>query len=153
LLITKHFSGIWRRGRLSYDYPARFKSFLNLTACRLQWQMFADSHCSEATRRFNEIRGHCMGRNMGRQLNRLSAKAVASTKIPGYVCDGGGLYLQVAASGDRRRHVGASGFHSPTHLQGRDCWGIDRRAPDLQAHAAMSTSGPTCSSPGPSGSM
>src|SRR5262245_3865880 len=43
-----------------------------------------------------------MGRSMGiRQLNRLSARAVASMKIPGLFCDGGGLYLQVAASGSK----------------------------------------------------
>jgi len=42
-----------------------------------------------------------MGRNMGRQLNRLSAKTVASKNLPGLYCDGGGLYLQVAASGSK----------------------------------------------------
>lgn len=35
------------------------------------------------------------------QLNRLSAKAVASTKAPGLYGDGGGLYLQVAQGGSR----------------------------------------------------
>jgi len=38
---------------------------------------------------------------MGRQLNRLSAKTVALKKYPGLYCDGGGLYLQVAASGSK----------------------------------------------------
>jgi integrase len=38
---------------------------------------------------------------MGRQLNRLSAKAVASQKTRGLFCDGGGLYLQVSASGSK----------------------------------------------------
>ena len=42
-----------------------------------------------------------MGRNMGRQLNRLSAKTVASKKHPGLYCDGGGLYLQVAPLGSK----------------------------------------------------
>ena len=42
-----------------------------------------------------------MGRNMGRQLNRLSAKTVALKKRPGLYCDGGGLYLQVAPSGSK----------------------------------------------------
>ena len=36
-----------------------------------------------------------------RQLNRLSAKTVASKKHPGLYCDGGGLYLQVAPSGSK----------------------------------------------------
>lgn len=49
-----------------------------------------------------EIRLPCMGMDMGtRQLNRLSAKAVASAKLPGLRCDGGGLYLQVASSGSK----------------------------------------------------
>lgn len=34
-----------------------------------------------------------------RALNRLSARFVATTATPGYYPDGGGLYLQVAASG------------------------------------------------------
>jgi integrase len=38
---------------------------------------------------------------MGRQLNRLSAKTVASKNHPGLYCDGGGLYLQVAAAGTK----------------------------------------------------
>jgi integrase len=38
---------------------------------------------------------------MGRQLNRLSAKEVISKKTPGLFCDGGGLYLQVTASGSK----------------------------------------------------
>src|SRR5689334_6559324 len=43
-----------------------------------------------------------MGRNMGtRQLNRLSARAIAGHKPSGYYCDGGGLYLQVVASGTK----------------------------------------------------
>ena len=42
-----------------------------------------------------------MGRNMGRQLNRLSARAIASFKQSGLYCDGGGLYLQVTPAGGR----------------------------------------------------
>ena len=43
-----------------------------------------------------------MGRNMGsRQLNRLSAKTVATKKLRGLYCDGGGLYLQVTPSGGK----------------------------------------------------
>lgn len=43
-----------------------------------------------------------MGRNMGtRQLNRLSAKTVATKKHPGLYCDGAGLYLQVASAGTK----------------------------------------------------
>jgi integrase len=39
-----------------------------------------------------------MGRNMGRPINRLSARTVASAQ-PGYYADGGGLYLQVTDAG------------------------------------------------------
>jgi integrase len=35
---------------------------------------------------------------MGREVHRLSAKAVEKTKRPGYYADGGNLYLQVSAS-------------------------------------------------------
>ena len=35
---------------------------------------------------------------MGRPTSRLNTKAVEARKRPGYVCDGGGLYLQVSAS-------------------------------------------------------
>lgn len=42
-----------------------------------------------------------MGEDMGRQLNRLSAKAIAAKKNSGLYCDGGGLYLQVTASGSK----------------------------------------------------
>lgn len=36
-----------------------------------------------------------------RQLNRLSARTVATQKRPGLYCDGGGLYLQVSSSGSK----------------------------------------------------
>jgi integrase len=36
-----------------------------------------------------------------RQLNRLSAKSIASKKRAGLYCDGGGLYLQVTPSGSK----------------------------------------------------
>jgi integrase len=43
-----------------------------------------------------------MGRNMGtRQLNRLTARTIATIQKPGLYCDGGGLYLQVTASDSR----------------------------------------------------
>ncbi len=42
-----------------------------------------------------------MGRSMGRQLNRLSVKAINSFKHAGLYCDGGGLYLQVSATGSK----------------------------------------------------
>jgi hypothetical protein len=35
---------------------------------------------------------------MAREVHRLSAKAVEKTRVPGYYCDGGGLYLQVSPS-------------------------------------------------------
>ncbi|HVY05204.1 MAG TPA: integrase arm-type DNA-binding domain-containing protein [Burkholderiales bacterium] len=38
---------------------------------------------------------------MARKINRLSAKAVANHKLPGYFPDGGGLYLQVLPSGSK----------------------------------------------------
>ena len=88
-------------GALSYNYPTRFKDFLNLTVCRLKWQKIAERHNQQASRPFIEIRGHCMGRSMGRQLNRLSAKTVSSKREAGYYCDGGGLYLRVFAVGQQ----------------------------------------------------
>jgi integrase len=33
---------------------------------------------------------------VGREVHRLSAKAIEKAKAPGYFCDGGGLYLQVS---------------------------------------------------------
>src|SRR5580700_5236294 len=67
-----------------------------------------------------------MGRKMGtRQLNRLTAKAVANTRKHGLYCDGGGLYLQVSPSGSKAwifryrspltkklRDMGLGPFHS-----------------------------------------
>ena len=75
-----------------------------------------------------------MGQDMGkRQLNRLSAKAIASKNKPGLCCDGGGLYLQVASSGSkswifryRSRHtgklrdMGLGPLHSVTLAQARE---------------------------------
>ena len=43
--------------------------------------------------------GRFMGRFMSRGINRLSAKAVETTKNTGLLADGGGLYLQVSKSG------------------------------------------------------
>ncbi|MEC7489942.1 MAG: Arm DNA-binding domain-containing protein [Pseudomonadota bacterium] len=40
-----------------------------------------------------------MGRSMAQGINRLSARAVETTKNPGLLADGGGLYLQVSKSG------------------------------------------------------
>src|SRR4051812_18074075 len=37
------------------------------------------------------------GRKVSRKVNRLSAKGVEKIALPGYFCDGGGLYLQVSA--------------------------------------------------------
>jgi integrase len=43
-----------------------------------------------------------MGTDMGkRQLNRLSARTVATKTVSGLYCDGGGLYLQVTPSGNK----------------------------------------------------
>jgi hypothetical protein len=38
---------------------------------------------------------------MGRTLHRLSAKAVANLKKPGFYADGGNLYMRVASGGSR----------------------------------------------------
>jgi integrase len=38
---------------------------------------------------------------MARNINRLSAKVVTNLKSPGYLSDGGGLYLQVSPSGSK----------------------------------------------------
>jgi integrase len=35
---------------------------------------------------------------MGREVHRLSAKRVEKEKRPGYLCDGGGLYLQISST-------------------------------------------------------
>jgi integrase len=40
-----------------------------------------------------------MGTVMARTINRLSARAVSTTDKPGMLADGGGLYLQITASG------------------------------------------------------
>ncbi|MEC7490693.1 MAG: integrase arm-type DNA-binding domain-containing protein [Pseudomonadota bacterium] len=40
-----------------------------------------------------------MGSSMAHGINRLSARAVETTKNPGLLADGGGLYLQVSKSG------------------------------------------------------
>lgn len=38
---------------------------------------------------------------MGLEINRLTARRVATAIDPGYHADGGGLYLQVTASGTK----------------------------------------------------
>ncbi len=38
---------------------------------------------------------------MGRQLNRLTARTIATKQTPGLYCDGGGLYLQISNSGSK----------------------------------------------------
>ena len=43
--------------------------------------------------------GSIVGRIMARGINRLSAKAVETTKRSGLLADGGGLYLQVSRAG------------------------------------------------------
>ena len=83
-----------------------------------------------------------MGRNMGkRQLNRLSAKTVASKKLAGLYCDGGGLYLQVTPSGtktwifrfrspvtQRLRDMGLGPIHSVGLPEAREKAAAQRRA-------------------------
>lgn len=45
--------------------------------------------------------GKMVGKNMGRQINKLSARKVETVKEPGRHSDGGGLYLNVTESGGR----------------------------------------------------
>ena len=59
-----------------------------------------------------EIRRSNVGRNVGRnvgmrQLNRLSARTIASKKRPGLYCDGGGLYLVVSKISAGASHAAA----------------------------------------------
>ena len=56
----------------------------------------------DCAKRSSEIRLHNMGTNMGsRQLNRLTARTVSNKQETGLYCDGGGLYRQVASSGNK----------------------------------------------------
>jgi len=56
----------------------------------------------DRAKRFSEIRLFYMGTNMGtRQLNRLTARTISTKRKPSLYCDGGGLYLQVAPSGNK----------------------------------------------------
>ncbi len=48
-----------------------------------------------------------------RQLNRLSSRSVATKKLPGLYADGGGLYLQLAPSGDKISKTWIFRFRSP----------------------------------------
>lgn len=48
---------------------------------------------------------HQAGRMTTRQLNRLSARKVATLDAPGRHADGGGLYLSISKDGQRRRWV------------------------------------------------
>src|SRR5215207_9184224 len=43
-----------------------------------------------------------LGHTMARQMNRLSARAVATLLDTGRHADGGGLYLSISANGGRR---------------------------------------------------
>lgn len=78
---------------------------------------------------------------MGRQLNRLSARTVATTRDSGLYCDGGGLYLQVTASGSRTwifrfrspmtgklRDMGLGPVHSVGLPQAREKASVQRSA-------------------------
>jgi integrase len=46
--------------------------------------------------------GQMLGHNMARQMNRLTAGAVATLRDTGRHADGGGLYLSISANGGRR---------------------------------------------------
>ncbi len=53
---------------------------------------------------------------MARQLERLSAKAVAAKRAPGHYADGSGLYLQVSKFGTKSwifRYTDPSGSRTP----------------------------------------
>ncbi len=67
---------------------------------------------------------------MKRQMLRLSTREVATKKVPGYYTDGGGLYLQVSASGSKswifrfvlrgkERQMGLGPFHTVTLAEAR----------------------------------
>ena len=45
--------------------------------------------------------GKTVGKHMGRQINKLSARKVETVSVPGRHSDGGGLYLNVTESGGR----------------------------------------------------
>ena len=72
-----------------------------------------------------------MGRNMGRQTNRLAARTVTTTTKAGLHADGGGLYLQVTKSGAKSwiyrftinkqtRDMGLGSLQSVTLADARD---------------------------------
>lgn len=76
-----------------------------------------------------------------RQLNRLSAKTIASKRHPGLYCDGGGLYLQVTPAGGRTwifrfrspltrklRDMGLGPLHSVGLPEAREKAAAQRRA-------------------------
>lgn len=79
---------------------------------------------------------------MARALNRLSARFVATVTTPGYYADGGGLYLQVTASGaktwilryrhaGKRPEMGLGALHTVGLAEAREAAAIARR--QLQA--------------------
>jgi len=74
-----------------------------------------------------------------RQLNRLTAKAIATKQQPGLHCDGGGLYLQVTTGGSKAwifryrspvtgklRDMGLGPLHSVTLAEARTKAGAQR---------------------------
>ena len=80
-----------------------------------------------------------IGRNMARQLQKLSFKAVEKSSKPGYYADGGGLYLQISPSGSKswlfrymlnrkRREMGLGSLFAVALAQARekaaDCRGL-----------------------------
>ena len=78
---------------------------------------------------------------MSRPVHRLSPKAVESAKQPGYYCDGGGLYLQVSASGSKSwifRYARQGKVHEMGLGSGRDVSLAQARtkAEDARRHLA-----------------
>ncbi len=72
-----------------------------------------------------------MGKATGRSIHKLSARAVATATVPGYYGDGGGLWLQVAASGSkswvfrftlagRAREMGLGALHTVSLADARE---------------------------------
>jgi integrase len=89
-----------------------------LTRNALTCQKNAGALLQAGTGWSGEIRQPNMGRSMGtRQLNRLTAKTVSTKRKPGLYCDGGGLYLQVAPSGNKSWIFR---YHSPLTQKLRD---------------------------------
>ena len=75
--------------------------------------------------------------DVARAFNRLSARTVSTLKTPGRHADGGGLYLNIAADGSRRRWVFRSdgGYPGRPGRESSGKWGWGVRVPSVFAKA------------------